>query len=84
MPHTSRDPFRPQRMPLTELPVGAAGRVCALQGEPDVCSRLRENGILRVGRDRERFPGRATLLCDLYGTRIALQQPGRQTTSWSN
>ena len=67
------DPFRPKRMPLTDLPVGASARVIALQGEASVCSRLREIGfcesamVAMVG-------GRKTLLCDLCGTRIALSE----------
>jgi len=71
MPQASRDPFRPQRMPLTDLPVGASGRVCALQGEADVCSRLREMGFCESAVI-EKISGQATLLCDLCGTRIAL------------
>lgn len=67
----NREPFRPKRMPLTDLPVGASGRVYALAGEAGVCSRLREMGfcesavIARIG-------GEQTLLCDVCGTRIAL------------
>ena len=73
MPQASRDPFRPQRMPLTDLPVGASGRVCALQGEADVCSRLREMGFCESATI-ERISGQKTLLCQLCGTRIALSE----------
>jgi ferrous iron transport protein A len=66
-----RDPFRPKRMPLTDLPIGASGRVYALEGETDVCSRLREMGFCESAVI-EKVAGRETLLCDLCGTRIAL------------
>ena len=70
---TAREPFRPRRMPLTELPVGASGRVCALEGEAGVCSRLREMGFCESAVVA-RISGRETLLCDLCGTRIALSK----------
>jgi len=71
--NSSRDPFRPQRMRLTQLPNGAAGRVCELDGEAAVCQRLREMG---VGESIiiERVSGQGTLLCQVSNTRIALSQ----------
>jgi len=67
------EPFRPQRMTLIDLPIGAAGRVCALAGESSVCARLRELGF---GESVvvEKISGRKTLLCQLCGTRIALSE----------
>ncbi len=59
------------RMPLTELPVGATGRVCALDGEVNFCQRLREMGFCESAIV-EKVSGEHTLLCQLCGTRIAL------------
>ncbi|MEO6875565.1 MAG: FeoA family protein [Opitutaceae bacterium] len=72
-----RDPFRPQRMRLTELPNGAAGRVCQLAGQAEVCQRLREMG---VGESIiiERVSGQRTLLCQVSNTRIALSEGAAQ------
>ncbi len=58
-------------MPLTELPVGESARVCALEGGPDLCQRLREIGF---GESVviEKISGTGTLLCRVCGTRIAL------------
>lgn len=73
----TREPFRPQRMRLTELPNGAAGRVCELKGQVEVCQRLREMGI---GESTliERMSGQGTLLCQISNTRIALSQGAAQ------
>lgn len=65
------DRFRPQRMRLTELPVGATGRVCELAGQTEVCQRLREMGFCESAVI-EKVSGQRTLLCQLCGTRIAL------------
>jgi ferrous iron transport protein A len=65
------EPFRPQRMTLTELPIGATGRVWALAGETNVCARLRELGFCESAVI-EKISGQKTLLCQLCGTRIAL------------
>jgi ferrous iron transport protein A len=69
MPSSQRIPNK--RMPLTELPVGKAARVWALDGEPNLCSRLREIGFCESAVV-EKVSGRETLLCQLCGTRIAL------------
>lgn len=71
--NSTREPFRPQRMRLTELPNGAAGRVCQLEGQVEVCQRLREMG---VGESViiERISGQGTLLCQISNTRIALSE----------
>jgi ferrous iron transport protein A len=67
------EPFRPKRMTLIDLPIGAAGRVCALAGETNVCARLRELGFCE-SVVVEKISGRKTLLCQLCGTRIALSE----------
>ena len=64
-------PLPSPQMPLTELPDGAAGRVCALDGESDLCQRLREIGFCESAVI-EKISGQRTLLCQLCGTRIAL------------
>jgi ferrous iron transport protein A len=73
----TREPFRPQRMRLTELPNGATGRVCELAGQPEVCQRLREMG---VGESIiiERVSGQGTLLCHVSNNRIALSEGAAQ------
>ena len=58
-------------MRLSDLPVGAAGRVCGLSGKADVCQRLREMGFCESAVI-SRVSGQRTLLCDVCGTRIAL------------
>ena len=73
MPFAAHEPFRPKRMTLTELPIGATGRVCALAGEPNVCARLRELGFCESAVI-ERISGKKTLLCQICGTRIALSE----------
>ncbi len=77
MPAANPEPFRPQRMLLTELPIGATGRVCELQGEVGFCSRLREMGFCESAVI-ERISGQATLLCQLCGVRIALSGKAAQ------
>jgi ferrous iron transport protein A len=71
------DRFRPQRMRLTELPVGATGRVCELAGQTEVCQRLREMGFCESAVI-EKVSGQRTLLCQLCGTRIALSDRAAQ------
>lgn len=61
----------PSRMLLTELPVGAAGRVCELSGKAEICQRLREMGFCESAVI-EKVSGERTLLCQLCGARIAL------------
>ena len=60
-------------MRLTELPNGAAGRVCELEGQIEVCQRLREMGIGETVII-ERISGQGTLLCQVSNTRIALSE----------
>lgn len=64
-------------MPLTELPVGATGRVCALDGEANLCQRLREMGFCESAVI-QKVCGDRTLLCQLCGTRIALSERAAQ------
>jgi ferrous iron transport protein A len=73
----NREPFRPQRMRLTELPNGAAGRVCELVGQNEVCQRLREMGVGETAVI-ERISGQGTLLCLVANTRIALSEGAAQ------
>lgn len=60
-------------VPLSRLPTGTEARVERLDGEAEVCQRLREIGfcesavISRVG-------GEHTLVCQVCGTRIALHR----------
>jgi ferrous iron transport protein A len=75
--NTKLDPFRPQRMRLTELPNGAAGRVCELSGQPETCQRLREMGVGETSII-ERVSGQGTLLCQVCNTRIALSAGAAQ------
>jgi ferrous iron transport protein A len=69
---------RAKRMRLTELPVGAAGRVCELEGKAEVCQRLREMGFCESAII-EKVSGERTLLCQLCGTRIALSDRAAQS-----
>lgn len=73
----TREPFRPQRMRLTELPNGAAGRVCVLDGHIELCQRLREMGVGETVII-ERLSGNGTLLCQISQTRIALSEGAAQ------
>lgn len=68
---------RSSRMLLTELPVGAAGRVCELSGKADVCQRLREIGFCESAVI-EKVSGQRTLLCQVCGTRVALSDRAAQ------
>jgi ferrous iron transport protein A len=60
-------------MPLSDLPVGAAGRVVALKGDPNASARLREMGFCESAVvEKLSGTGDDTLRCILAGTRIAL------------
>jgi ferrous iron transport protein A len=61
----------PAQVPLSDLCSGEKGRVTGLQGGADVCSRLREMGFCESAVV-ERLSGNHTLLCEVCGTRIAL------------
>jgi ferrous iron transport protein A len=70
--HTDSRLQRP-RMPLTQMPLGAAGRVHALNGEVEVCQRLREMGFCESAVV-QKISGQTTLLCQVCGTRVALAE----------
>lgn len=61
----------PNRIRLSELLRGEKGRVCGLQGEAGTCSRLREMGFCEEAVV-EKLSGTHTMLCQVCGTRIAL------------
>lgn len=56
---------------LSDLTNGEKGVVCNLQGEANVCSRLREMGFCEEAVV-EKLSGNHTMLCQVCGTRIAL------------
>ena len=64
-------------MRLTELPNGAAGRVCELSGQDEVCQRLREMGFVE-SIIIERISGQGTLLCQVGNTRVGLSEGAAQ------
>ena len=66
-----------QRVRLTDLPVGQAGRVCSLEGKVEVCQRLREMGFCESAVI-EKVSGASTMLCQVCGTRIALSDRAAQ------
>jgi len=68
---TSDPRFQRPRMTLTELPAGAAGRVCTLNGEAELCQRLREMGFCESAII-QKISGQSTLLCQVCGMRVAL------------
>jgi ferrous iron transport protein A len=66
-----------QRVRLTDLPAGEAGRVCGLEGKVEICQRLREMG-LGESAVIEKVSGVSTVLCQVCGTRIALSDRAAQ------
>jgi ferrous iron transport protein A len=63
--------FRPILFPLCQLPAGTAGRVCQLTGDEGFCQRLREMGLGESALVTK-VSGSTTSLCQVNGTRIAL------------
>lgn len=61
----------PLRSPLCQLPAGATGRVCAINGDEDFCQRIRELGFSEATLVTK-ITGTTTSLCQVNGTRIAL------------
>lgn len=65
--------FPSAMIPLSRLPAGVEARVLRLEGQAEVCQRLREIGfcesaiICRIG-------SKHTLVCQVCGTRVALHQ----------
>ena len=70
MSHPGSAPH-PVRVRLSELPTGEKGRVCDLQGEAALCARLREMGFCEEAVV-EHLSGKHTLLCQVCGTKLAL------------
>jgi len=62
-----------QRVRLTDLPIGEAGRVCGLEGKTEVCQRLREMGFCESAVI-EKVSGASTLLCDRAAQHIVVEQ----------
>ena len=60
-----------ERVRLSDLTSGEKGKVCDLQGDASVCSRLREMGFCEEAVV-ERVSGNSTMLCQVCGTKIAL------------
>jgi ferrous iron transport protein A len=59
------------RLPLCQLPAGTVGRVHALTGDDSFCQRLREMGFGEAALVTK-ISGSTTSLCQVNGTRIAL------------
>jgi ferrous iron transport protein A len=59
------------RSPLCQLPAGAVGRICSIEGDAGFCQRLREMGFGEAALVTK-ISGRTTSLCEVNGTRIAL------------
>lgn len=62
-----------RRLPLSEIPAGARGRVIKLTAGLDTCQRLREMGFCESAVI-EKIAGTHMLICQLCGTRIALSE----------
>ena len=58
-------------LPLCQLPAGATGRVCELNGDDDFCQRVREMGFGEAALVTK-VSGQTTILCQVNGTRLAL------------
>lgn len=61
----------PFHSPLCQLPAGATGRICAINGSDDFCQRIRELGFSEA-KLVTKVSGSTTSLCQVNGTRIAL------------
>ena len=58
-------------IPLTNLSQGEKARVTSLEGEATLCTRLREMGFCEAAIV-ERISGAHTVLCQICGTKVAL------------
>ncbi len=67
----SPEPTPAKLLRLSELSNGDRAVVQGLRGEPSFCDRLREMGFCESSIV-ERLSGKHTLLCQVCGTRIAL------------
>lgn len=56
---------------LTDLARGEKGRVTGIEGESNLCNRLREMGFCESAIV-EKMSGSHTVLCQVCGTRVAL------------
>ena len=66
----SLPPFNPH-LPLCQLAVGATGRICVIKGDESFAQRLREMGFGEAALVTK-ISGTTTSLCQVNGTRIAL------------
>jgi ferrous iron transport protein A len=57
--------------PLCQLAVGATGRICVIKGDDSFARRLREMGFGEASLVTK-ISGHSTSLCQVNGTRIAL------------
>ncbi len=57
--------------PLCQLAIGATGRICVLKGDEGFVQRLREMGFGEAALVTK-ISGHTTSLCQVNGTRIAL------------
>ncbi len=64
-------PSRLNLSPLCQLAVGATGRICVINGDDSFAQRLREMGFGEAALVTK-ISGRTTSLCQVNGTRIAL------------
>lgn len=60
-------------IPLSRLPAGKEARVLRLDGQGEVCQRLREIGFCESAVV-SRIAGEHTLVCQVCGTRVALNR----------
>jgi ferrous iron transport protein A len=70
MPNSSKKGHH-KRLALTELPAGTSGRVAELNGQADLCQRLREMGFCESAVVQI-VAGKHMLICQLCGSRVAL------------
>ncbi|HTL68612.1 MAG TPA: FeoA family protein [Lacunisphaera sp.] len=64
-------PHRKHLSPLCQLPPGASARICEIQGHDGFAQRLREMGFGEAALVKK-ISGHTTSLCQVNGTRIAL------------
>ena len=64
-------PSRFNLSPLCQLAVGSTGRICAIKGDEGFAQRLREMGFGEAALVTK-ISGHTTSLCQVNGTRIAL------------
>jgi len=58
-------------LPLCQLPVGTTARICVIHGDEGFAQRVREMGFGEAALVTK-ISGRTTSLCQVNGTRIAL------------